>query len=338
MGTAIPTAATSLVEKAQGGLRDYLQSRVNLSLADLSIDGLWSMAEFGERMELTGALLTGLANRELATRVGSRELAAELRARGRTRSAFDYSIRQVEALELLPEGEQVAALARLGSTKLRQMLAWQPDERADFASGKPVRGITLEEAEALPTREFEARAKPRAPELEAAQVEIAKLKTERDIAKQQMAALTRAARALETDGEFPMFVRETRQEAFAAEHGIGFLLDNLALLMGVHVLAEVKHPEAARFQPVIAANCEAVLGHIEARVRSLRGQLRAHYPDCGDTPIEHDHQLSHEEAVLLRERLKRMSYRLDKEQRQREVDRVNSQDGRRGRQRDPVKG
>lgn len=329
----MPTAATSLVEKAQGGLRGYLESRVKLDLTDLSVDGLWALAERGEQMEMAGALLAGLANRELSTRVDKNTLTDEMKRRGKTRSKFYYAIGLVQAFESLPEAAAAESLAALGPTKVRATLGWSGDERAAFASGQPVRGITIEDAAELSTRDFEQRIKAEDPELARAKAEAASLKTDLASAKLQLQRQARAAAALETEGEFPAFARAPRHEVFAFEQAAAFMLDNLSLLLAEHLFGDVRHPEANRFLPVVAANCQAALAAVELRIRGLRQQIETAFPGCADAPLTLDHQLSAAEGALLIDRAARMRHQLERERKRREDERANTQVGRRGNKR-----
>lgn len=328
----MPTAATSLVEKAQGGLRGYLESRVKLDLTDLSVDGLWALAERGEQMEMAGSLIAGLANRELCTRVHTQELAAELRRRGKSRRNFYYSIGLVEAFESLPETATAESLAALGPTKVRATLGWSHDERTAFASGQPVRGLTIEDAAELSTREFEQRIKAENPELARANAEAASLKTQLEAARMERDRALKQAKYLLAEDDMPHFALAARQEVMAHTEGMSLSLDMLDDVIRTAVIERVEHPEAPRYQPIVAATAYYSLGSVLARVQAHMTRLAEHF-DAGDRVALAALPFSTGEMKLFSETRERIAGRLQADAQKREARRENTRPGKVGRKR-----
>lgn len=332
MATEKQLAVRSLVEKAQGGLRGYLESRVKLDLTDLSIDGLWALSERGEQMEMAGALLTGLANRELSTRVDGHTLTNELKQRGKTRSKFYYAIGLVHAFESLPETTTAESLAALGPTKVRATLGWSGEERTAFASGQPVRGITIEDAAELSTREFEQRIKAESPELAKARAEAASLKTQLETARTERDRALKQAKYLLAEEDMPYFALAARQEVMAHTEGMALSLDMLDDVIRSAVIERVEHPEAPRFQPIVAATAYYALGGILARVHAQMVRLAEQF-DAGDQPTLSALEFSPGEYKLFADTRERIAGRLQADAQRRETRRENSRPGKVGRKR-----
>lgn len=321
--------SNDLIQTARGGLRDYLESRVKLDLTDLSVDGLWEMSDRGEQMEMAGLLLTGLANRELSTRVDSQKLAQELRQRGKPRAKFYYAMQAVEAFEALPDQSATAALAALGPTKVRALMSWHEHERAAFASGATVRGLTIDEAAELPTREFEKLSKPLSPEVERLATTNAKLETELSKFRQQ----ARAQAALRASEDLPLFAREPREEALLASEAMMQSLELIDDAVLRNLLAEVDHPEALRWQPAAARTVAYALGPVAMRIGRLIKELRERFGDSVIGPLDADSFLEPSEALGLmmgRQQLLKQAQELAQG---RDDARANSTPGKRGRKR-----
>ena len=216
-------APVNLVASMPAALRGYVESVIS------QIDGvandqeaLWQISARGEEMEMAGRLIAGKANLELSTRVDN--ISEELRRRGKNRGAFFHSIDIYRAYEALPNTDSVASLARLGHTKCRAMLSWSPDERLELACGKKVRGLTIDDAADMTTRQFEeATKKPaRDAELEKANKRAEKAESELEVARRMLAQRdeTKAPLDLLVAGEEAMALSTTAIAAIEAAKAV----------------------------------------------------------------------------------------------------------------------
>lgn len=331
---AIPAnPGSKLLSATRGPLRSYLESAIALiAQAGDDEDSLWKISERGEQMEMAGRLISGLANRELATRVGSQKLAEELRARGKTRANFDFYIRAAEAFEALPDLKSVEAFAELGYTKARAALSWSPEERIAFAHGEPVRGLTIEEAVALPSREFEKRTKPVPDDLAKAKAEAATLKTQLETARMERDRAVKSAKYLLAEEDMPHFALTARQEAMALTEGMSFSLDLLDDVTHQTIFKPVEHPEANRFQPIVAATMYYALGGVLARIQAHMARLSAHF-EADDAEMHSALGFSTGELKLFNDTRERIVGRLQADSKKRDAKRENDRPGKVGRKR-----
>lgn len=262
----------------------------------------------------------GLALLALKERLDHGQFEASLESAGITQQRASEAMRCARMLLALP-AEMKRRIAALPPSKAIELARAEPEVVEQLLEEGALDGDAP-----LTVREIRQRLKKLAAENE-------KHKTDLESAKLQLQRHARASGALETEGEFPAFARAPRHEAFAFEQAAAFMLDNLSMLVAEHLLGDVRHPEANRFLPVVAANCQASLAAVEHRIRCLRQQIETAFPGCADAPLTLDHQLSAAEGGLLIDRAARMRHQLERERKRREDDRANTQVGRRGNKR-----
>lgn len=142
----------------------------------------------------------------------------------------------------------------------------------------------IDEVSALSVRDLRER-------LRKADRDKAKLQNELDISNNLRKALARAGAALQAEEDLPPFALTVRQEYMALTEQMSFALDNLQAITDEHLLAEVKHPEAHKYQPVAAGTAYFALAGIHARADALLQQIRKVYgKQIGMLTV--DHQLS----------------------------------------------
>jgi hypothetical protein len=330
----VPASPGGLLATAASPVREYLAETLGVvDLAGQDEDTLWAISDRGEQMEMAGRLIAGLANRELCTLVHNQQLTEELRRRGKTRRAFYYSIELLAAFEALPDARCVHSLAQVGFTRFREVLAWTPEERVRFAGGEEVRGITLEEAVGMSSRQFcEAERDWRLrndDRLQKLERERAQLQTQLDIAKNQNKLLARAGAALQTEEDLPPFALVVRQEFLAITESMSFGLDNLQAIAAENLFREIQHPEAHRFQPVAAGTAYFALRAIHARAGALLTQIQETYgDDIGAVTL--DHQLTAAEIKRFQEARALLLAQHQAKTKAREDARENNRPGKRG--------
>ncbi|MCK9194421.1 MAG: hypothetical protein M0P19_11170 [Nevskia sp.] len=318
-------------------LRGYLESAFAIiAKAGDDEDTLWALSERGEQMEMAGRLISGLANRELSTRVDTLRLANELRSRGKNRANFYFSISVLEAFEALPNRESVEALAQLGYTKARSALSWSPDERIAFTQGESVRGITIDEAVEMPTREFERLSKNLESDarLNRLQSDKARLEAELNTLREQF----KKTRALQAVEDLPLFAREVREEAMVLSEQMMLAVELLEDAANRNLLGEVDHPERMRWQPAAARTLVHALGAPLARGAALIRLLKVSFGEEIAGALDADSILEASEAALFLSSRERLATRAQIERDERATERHNATPSRRGRPRGTGKG
>lgn len=151
---------TSILASMPDTLQRYVAETIgHIDQAGVDDDALWSIGERGLQMEMAGRLIAGRAFMDLSTRVDKLTLASELRNRAIPRSTFYSVIEVYRTVEPLPRLDAVRSFVALGHTKMRDTASWSEDERLALAQGEEVRGLTIDQAVAMPTREFQKLAK-----------------------------------------------------------------------------------------------------------------------------------------------------------------------------------
>lgn len=339
-GNAAPLPATAGSTGALvAAMPSHLQAYVTQAVQQIGAIGndeasLWRASDMGEQMEMAGRLIAGRANLELSTRVDNRKLAEELRTRGKNRAGFYYSIDVYKAYEALPDAQKVEALAGLGYTKSRALLSWSPEERLALVSDEEVRGLTLDAAAAMPSREFEEWQKAwrnsRDEELRKAHARAESAEGRAEAAKNELQReRSDAAKRARESGLAP-FAQAAREDAIALTEEMDVCLDGLGKL--VNVLSS--GTEAAR-HPNDAGTAAGTLYHallgVQARSQALLIGLGEQFSEQ-ITAVPRSEQLLNpgevERALAQRQRL---LGRAEVEAHNRKADRENSRAGRKGR-------
>lgn len=322
--------ATNIVTSMSAPVQAYVASVIGqIDAVANDEEALWAIAARGQQMEMAGRLIAGRAHKELRTRV--RNLGDELRVRGIERRAFEQSINLYDAFDALPKVEQVQALANLGFTKSRELTRWSADERLALAKGGQVRGVTLEMALEMPSREFEKASKPeREAQLEA---RISQQQTQIERLENEKKQLARDRSRVHAEEDLPPFAFEARQEVVALTGSMVLDVENLQTVIDTQVLGEVKHPEAAKWQPVIAGTAYHAIAGVHARLDVLMKRLRANFDHLGVSESKLDHALSPAEVRLAIERREHLFAAHKAAAKTRADDRANNTPGKPGRKR-----
>ena len=213
-------------------LRSYLQ-RVQLQYAALpdNIEEAWGLVARGLQMEATGRIIAGYHLKQLRESLPSQGFSAGLAERAiPRRSAYD-AIDAYELFSALPSEESIRALAQIGITKVRALGFQSPEEYAEFAEGKQVRGLTYDQAVEMSSRELTDHQRQWQAEHDD---EVAKWKAkahqaevERDTARNEAAARLKEHAAILAAEDMPAFAFATRQEAMVLGEKIAFAIESL---------------------------------------------------------------------------------------------------------------
>lgn len=151
----------SLIAAMPAPLQAFLEDTMS-RIAQLGDDteSLWAIGHRGLQMEIAGRLVAGRAFQEISARAEKKQIVSDLKMRGIPTTSFYEAIGIYEVFAAFPDVEFVRACAQLDATKLRQVARWSPEERLALASGESVRGITIEQAADMSSREFIAATKP----------------------------------------------------------------------------------------------------------------------------------------------------------------------------------
>lgn len=307
----------------------------------VAIDDLDALAErfrAADRMSLAMTLWRGANLAALATeRAG--EFSDFVRGLGMSRrQAYNY-ISVYNAIGQLSGPDRVQPAAQMDFSKLVELASWQPEELEAFTKGEVVHGMTLDEAASMSKRELIAREKDWSQRALAADEHIADL--ERDRAKQKTRIETLEAERLRlsrdrsrvlAEEDLPPFALEARQESIALTDTMGFCLDNLQAVIETNLLGEIKHPEAARWQPIAAGTAYHALAAIHARAGLLLKRLNAEFGD-EITGTNLAHALSPAEVSLALSGREQLLAAHKAAAKTREAKRENNQPGKAGRKR-----
>lgn len=178
----------------------------------------------------------------------------------------------------LPEGE-ARKLASQPYTKVLALAKADPEVVDDLVQSGEIDAVG-----SLSVRELRER-------LRKADRDQANLQTRLDTAENRARMLARQGAALQTEEDLPHFALIVRQEAMALTEQMGFCLDNLEAIAGEHLLQEVKHPEAAKWQPVAASTYWHALAAVHARAQVLLRRIEGTFEGAVGA-IDLDVQLS----------------------------------------------
>lgn len=259
--------------------------------------------------------------------------AAELRI-GRT-AAYD-AVSTLMLFNRLPDFESVAALGQLEPTKALILKSWTDDELVKFARGEQVNGIDLDAAVEVSGNELESQQRQwqREHDDELAKLEREKvqLQNQLDIVKNERNKLARAGAALQCEDDLPHFALVVRQESMALTEQMSFCLDNLQAIINEHLFAEVKHPDAEKYQPVAAGTAYFALAGIYARCRQQMAAIEAEYA-AATSMLTAEHQLSTAEVERFGSARQQLLAVHEAASQRRENERENNRAGKRGRKR-----
>lgn len=317
-----------------GPLRAYLETTLGqvASVSD-DPDALWQLAERGLQMEIAGKIIAGRACQQLRDSLEAPDISAELSRRMIPKSSFYQAIEVYQLFAELPDLRVVQALAQLGITKALATKKWDDKEHLALATGKEVRGITLDAAVDMSTRDLDAHLKAWQEEnddkVAKLQKDLAQSETQNDILRNQVKQLARAGAALQAEEDLPHFALVVRQEFMALTEAMSFALDNLEAIAGEHLFADVKHPERHKFQPVAAGTAYFALAGIHARAQQLLQRIEKEFKGVGGM-VTTDQQLTAAEIKRFQEQRDQLVAMHQAEAKKRDDARENNRPGKRG--------
>jgi len=140
------------------------------------------------------------------------------------------------------------------------------------------------------------------------------------------------AKYLLAEEDMPHFALTARQEAMAHTEGMSLSLDMLDDVIRQAVTQQVEHPEANRYQPIVAATTYYALGGVLARVQAQMALLSEHF-DAGDQVTLSALPFSPGEFKLFAETRERIAGRMQADASKRDARRENNRPGKVGRKR-----
>ncbi|HVT35745.1 MAG TPA: hypothetical protein VHE37_09175 [Nevskiaceae bacterium] len=317
-------------------LQQYLQQTL-VQIGDLGGDthGLWAAAERGLQMEAAGQILAGRALIELREHLPQGAFSSGLADRNIARRSAYNAIEAFEVFAELPNLDSVRALAQLGITKARALKHWSPDEHKAFASGKPVRGIQLDAAVELSSRDLVEQQRDwqlqNESQLRKLQSSNATLETKVETLQNEITRLQRAGSYVVAEEDLPDFARTVRQEALANTEQMAWCLDALQAAAEEHLFAKGKsHPSEFKFKPIAAGTLYYSLAAIHARAQLLLKRIQDQFGDSATGMLTIDMQLSPAEIVRFQEQREQLLATHQAKAKARDNQRENTRPGKRG--------
>lgn len=290
------------------------------------VESLWAAGKRGLQMETAGKILAGRAFQELKNSLLPGQFSAELASRMiARRSAYD-AIEVYELFAALPDIGVVQALAQLGITKAMAIKAWDKKDQQALASGKAVRGITLDAAVEMSTREFDE--KIRDPELVKADKKIATLEAAKEGLQAELKDLKGQLRHRYDSINMPEFAAHARQEGVALAEQITLSLTALEDLVTDRL---IDNKEAKQF-PDWKNRAAGTVFHsalaAQARMQALVERMREEFGDAVTGKLDFEFTLSKGEAEIAKDALGVIQKRHADLAHNREADRKNQKGGR----------
>ncbi len=289
-------------------------------------ESLWAAGQRGLQMETAGKILAGRAFKELRETLEpglfSAELAQRLIAR---RTAYD-AIEVYELFAALPDIGVVQAMAQLGITKAMAIKAWDKKEQLALASGKAVRGITLDAAVELSTREFEQ--KIRDPELVKADKKIAALEATKEGLQAEVKELKGQIRHRYETLNMPEFAARARQEGVALAEQITLSLTAMEDLVRDHLIDNKEAKQFPDWKNRAAGTVFHAALSSQARLQALLERMQEEFGDTVTGKLDFEFTLSKGEAEIAKDALGVIQKRHTDLAHNREADRKNQKGGR----------
>lgn len=222
-------------------VRQFLETQDNTISAGLdficSLDDDQGFSNADARLESTektARILRGFLYIRYRETCDGRKFLSFLAARGvAQRTAYDY-ITEAQLYARLPSAEACAIVATIGQVKTRLLSPLGDDVLNDFLAGKPVLGVTPDEATLMTKEEFKAKIKEyeqsmngeflkQAKTIQTLSAELESTQLEKQSLQQQLIQRT-------DHNQFPDFVMATRQESTAMADKSLLCLDDLSRL------------------------------------------------------------------------------------------------------------
>ena len=320
-------APTAVAVSMPPPLQAYLQATIGqIDALGEDADSLWAVGQRGLQMEMAGRIIAGCAFKALCER--SHNLTEELATRRIPRRTFYDAINVFALYAELPDPESVRALAQLGQTKAIAIASWPREEAIALANGQHVRGITLDDAVEMPTRDFMQAIKP--PELARLEKRIAELDTDLDATRSEKQKLEYKLAHRFDNLPMPTFAAAAREEAVALTEKMLLCVQELQSLVDGALTGPRKEPEAERFQLQAAGTLFHALLPAVAQCHELLRQIQADFGDAATGGVRFEFQLVAAEAEHYRAMREQIVAEHERETTNREVtrDRATKRRGR----------
>lgn len=287
---------------------------------------LWKVGERGLQMETAGKIIAGRAFIALRDALPPGEFAAELAKRLIPRPSAYKAIEVYELFAALPDLRVVQALAQLGITKAMALKHWSRDEQLQLAAGKPVRGLTLEAAVDLSTRDFADAI--RDPDLIKADKKIKTLEADKEGLQAEVKELKGALKHRYEVLKMPDFAAHARQESVALSEQMMLSITALEDLVTDHLGGK----EATQTYPEWRDRAAGTLYHsvraVHARTQQLLERLEEDFGPTVTGKIDYEHTFSEGELLLAKDALGVILQRHKTQAENREAKRQHEKGGR----------
>ena len=307
-------------------VKSYLsQTLGNIEQVVSDQGSLWEVGVRGLQMETAGKIIAGRAFVALRDQLQPGEVAAELARRMIPRSSFYKAIEVYDLFVALPDLRVVQAFAALGITKAMAIRGWGEEDQLALASGKKVRGLTLDAAVDMPTRDFADAI--REPELVKASKKIATLEADKEGLQAEVKELKGALKHRYEVLKMPDFAAHARQESVALSEQMmasvtaleELLTDQLASKEAIHTFPEWRDRAAGTMYHSIRA--------AHARTQALLARMEEEFGEQVTGKIDYEHTLSDGELLIAKEALDVILKRHKTDAENREAKRQNEKGG-----------
>lgn len=303
------------------------------ALSDIKTDDdAWSLASAAHQMETQGSMVMGFALNHLRASLPPRSFSAGLAERRIPRSSAYRAIEFFDLSQRLGQIGIVPALGQLGVIKALALKEWDDGELKEFAEGRTVHGLTIDQAIDMPTREFETAVK----ESRQSDAERAKLRKAKDTLETKLEARDAELKRIKERAlhrlnrvDLPEFAVIAREEATALTEQMDAALDGLTSLLHDNLLAP--HDDVAdeyTHRAAAAGTYYHSLRAIWARAQGLLQDIESHFDGKVTGFATFDHQLKPAEVDAYQHARQQIVGKLKLQAENREAKRENAKGGR----------
>lgn len=308
-------------------LQTYLESTLG-QIGDISGDPakLWDAGQRGLQMEVAGRILAGRAFQALSESVEPRTLSSELAARGIARRTFYDAIDLYELFAAMPQLEFVRTCAQIEFSKVRELVRLPREEALALAAGKKVRGITIEAAASLPTREFAEAL--RDPELVKAGRKIATLEADKEGLQAEVKELKGALKHRYEALKMPDFAAHARQESVALAEQVSLSITAFEELLTEKLGSKEAISTYPEWRERAAGTMYHSLRAVHARTQALLAKMEEEFSESVTGKIDYEHSFSEGELEIAKDSLGIILKRHKTLAENRDAERANAKGGR----------
>jgi len=325
------TPKSAVVKKGGPDLPKPLQAYLESTLGHIGeiahdAEQLWDVGMRGLQLEIAGRILAGRAFQALSESLEPRTLSAELAARNIPRRSFYDAIDVYEMFAVLPQVEFVRACAQIEFSKIREMGRLPREEFLALASGKKIRGITLDAAAGMTVREFADAV--RDPELVKASKKVAALQADKEGLAAELKELKGALKHRYENLKMPDFAAHARQESIALAEQMSLSVAAFEELIGERLSTDKEAKLYPEWVTRSAGTAYHSLRSVHARTQMLLERMEEQYGPEVTGKVDYEHTLSEGELLIARDSLAIILKRHKVEAENREADRANAKGGR----------